>query len=240
MEFQIKFDAAGNPIVPTLVLMHRGGKKIGAIEPYNFKLQNSTVEAPTLSFQVYKMRNGVKDPMWDYITNFRVLWCKEWNRLFEIYVETNEGDDTVKSVSATDLAHAELSQVLLHDIEINTENDILRDDYKAPTILFDNFSEETRKNSLLHRITVDKLPYWNFVHVDASIAKIQRTFTFDGVSVMDAFKTIGEEIGAYFDVSAYLDDDGNIQRDISVYDTYYVCENCGHRNKYITDTCEKC
>lgn len=237
MEFKINFDSAGNPIVPTLVLMHRGGKKIGAIEPFEFHLSNSIVEAPTLSFKVFKMKNGQQDPMWNYVTNFRVLWCKEWNCLFEIYVDIDEGDDTIKNVSATQLAHAELSQVKLHGIEINTENDILRPDYNSPTILWDGINTE---NSLMHRIMRDKIPYYRVVHVDSSIAKMQRTYTFDNIAFTDALHEIEEEIGCHFELAAYLDDYGNICREISIYDMRYVCLNCGHRNKYITDTCEKC
>ena len=71
--------------------------------------------------------------VWNRLTDFKLMWCREWNKLFEIYVESNDGDGVSKFVTGTSLGEAELGQILLFDIQINTEDDIARDDYK-PTV----------------------------------------------------------------------------------------------------------
>lgn len=45
--------------------------------------------------------------------------------------------EIVKHLTCTSLGEAELSQINLHGVEINTEADIERYDYVKPTVLFD-------------------------------------------------------------------------------------------------------
>lgn len=171
---------------------------------------------------------------WKQIVDFKLTWVREWDKWFEIYVELDESNDTIKNVSAKSLGEAELSQINLYDIEINTENDILRDNYK-PTVLFD----ETNSNaSLLSRI-MEKAPHYKINHIDASIAHIQRTFTFDGKSIYDAFQEIAEEIDCLFVIDCHSDSEGNIVREINVYDLETYCLECGERGTFNT-VCEKC
>ena len=79
------------------------------------------------------------------------------------------------------------------DFIINTENDIARDDYKI-TVLYD---EKDKEASLLDRL-LEKAPHYSIAHVDSTIKNIQRTYSFDGTSICDAFQEIGEEIGCLF------------------------------------------
>ena len=137
-------------------------------------------------------------------------------------------------MSAKSLGEAELAQINLYNIEINTETDIEREDYK-PTILF---NETDKSASLLSRI-MEKAPHYRIRHVDSSIAKIQRTFTFNNTSIYDAFQEISEEINCIFQIECYLDDSGNIVREINVYDLEAYCYNCGHRGEFI-DECDEC
>lgn len=176
----------------------------------------------------------INSNFWNQLVDFKLMWVKDWNKWFEIYVELDESNDTIKNVSAKSLGEAELSQINLYNIEINTEDDILRDDYE-PTVLFD---ETNPHASLLSRI-MEKAPHYHINHIDSSIAHIQRTFTFDGKSIYDAFQEIAEEIDCLFVIECYSDSEGNIVREINVYDLETYCLECGERGTFNT-ICEKC
>lgn len=89
--------------------------------------------------------------------------------------------NTKKLITAKSLCEAELGQVILHDIEINTEGDIAREEYTEPTI----FYNPSKKNcSLLNRI-FEKVPGYTIAHVDETLLNIQRSFSIDGTSVYD-------------------------------------------------------
>lgn len=239
MAIRIPFDAADNPESPTVVLAKRNGEKLGQIDAKSISISDSFNDAAELSFKVYKEINGVKCALWDEITNFKLVYCLEWNQWFEITVELDESNETVKTVFGTELGYAELGQINLYNIEINTEEDIARDDYKEPTVLF---NETNPKASLLHRI-MEKAPHYTITHVDNSIAKIQRTFSFDDESIMDAFQDIAEEIKCIFIPKAETDGKtGELKRTIEVYDLQNYCPDCGHRWDSVEqdDICPEC
>lgn len=48
--------------------------------------------------------------------------------------------------------------------------------------------------SALDRILKDKASHYTIVHVDSSIANLQRTFSWDGSSIKDAFDDIANEV----------------------------------------------
>lgn len=234
MAVRIKFDNTHNVIQPTFVLANRAGHKFGSIPATNISVSDSFNSCFELEFQVNQSDNGSKYYLWDKLTDFKLVWCKEWNVWFEMYVTIQDDNDTVKNVSCISLGEAELSQINLYNIEINTEDDIARDDY-SPAVLYD--SEDTNA-SLLHRI-MEKAPHYNIKHVDASIANIQRTFTFNNTSLYDAFQEIAEEIDCIFVLDSGTADDGSISRSISVYDLESYCVECGHRDNF-TGKCSKC
>lgn len=176
----------------------------------------------------------IESDFWEQIKDFKLLWVREWDKWFELYVEIDESNDMVKNVSAKSLGEAELSQINLYGVEINTETDISRDDY-VPTVLF-NINKPNA--SLLSRI-MEKAPHYNIKHVDNSIANIQRTFTFDGTTIYDAFQEIAQEIDCLFVINCHSDSDGKIIRDISVYDLESYCLECGERGSFL-QICDKC
>lgn len=235
MAVKIKFNN-GIPEKPTFVLMNRSGNKLGIINTSSEDAKFSFNDADELSFDVYKDLNDnpTINPLWDSIVNFKLIWCKEWNKVYEIYVSLDDGESIVKHITATSLGDAETSQIILHDIEINTESDIDRDDY-TPTVLYDG---ENPDASLLDRIT-DKLPNYSIGHVDTTISGIQRTFQFDNQSIRDAFITIEGEIGCIICIDCYVDNSGNLIREINAYDLLSTCNDCGHRGEF-RDTCPKC
>ena len=235
MAIKIRFDAAGNPEAPTVVLARRNGEKLGQIDAKNISISDSLNDASEMSFKVYKYLDGKECVLWDEIVNFKLVYCVEWNTWFEITVELDESNDIIKTVFATELEHAELGQIMLHNIEINTETDIAREDYKKPTVLFD---ETDPSISLLNRI-MEKAPHYEITHVDSSIASIQRTFTFDNISLYDAFQDIAEEIQCIFILQAQSDGDGELRRTVKVYDLQQYCMNCQHRGDFVGN-CPEC
>lgn len=235
MAIKISFDKSNTPESPTLILANRNGNKLGAIKAHNIILADHLNSASEMQFKTYKYENNIKNHLWDKIVDFKLLWCKEWDNWFEIKIDIDESNETVKTVYCTNLGQAELSQTNLYDIEINTEKDIARDDYINPTILY---NENDASCSLLHRI-LEKAPHYSIKYVDSTIKNIQRTFTFDNCSIEQAFEEISKEINCLFIYNSGTASDGTIERSISVYDLESNCIQCNHRGEF-TVKCPKC
>lgn len=234
MAIKINFDNTNNVIEPTFVLLTRSGRKICKLPADNTVFKDRMNSVSELSFNVNKNLMKKKRKFWNQIVDFKLAWARDWNKLFEIYVEIDEANDIVKHISAKSLGEAELSQINLYDIEINTESDIEREDYE-PTVLF---NEERPNASLLHRI-MEKAPHYTINYVSSSIKNIQRTFTFDSKSIYDSFQDIAKEINCLFVIDCYLDSDGKIVREVNVYDLESYCLNCGKRGEF-THVCPEC
>lgn len=237
MAINIKFDLTGNPEPPTILLANRSGNILGQLnaETESIDMSDRFNDASEFSFTLYKYEDGKITNLWDKVVDFKLVYCKEWDAWFEIRVELDESTETIKTVFCTQLEKSELSQLNLYGIEINTEKDIERDDYKTCILYDDNDADA----SILHRLLRDKAPHYSIIHVDDTIAKIQRSFSFDGTSIDDAFQEIAEEIGCVFIYHSYKDKDGILRRTISVYDLQQNCNDCGHRGEF-TDKCPKC
>lgn len=234
MPIRINFDQSRIPQLPTFVLTNRAGVFKGAIPAFDIVVKPTMSSGVDLVFCVHKELNGKKIDIWDQIEDFKLAYCPEWDAFFEIYVELKDSDSVVKNITAKSLGEAELSQVLLYGIEINTEADILREDY-SPTQIY-NASDSSA--SLLDRI-MEKAPHYKIKHVDASIARLQRTFTFDSKSIYDAFQEISAEINCIFVISCGLAENGGITREISVYDLDSCCLDCRNRGSFL-DVCPEC
>lgn len=237
MAIKIDFDAAHNPQSPTIILAKKNGDKLGRLDAVEIESTDSMNDASEISFKVYKTVDENKNNLWDEIVNFRLIYCLEWNQWFEITVETDEDTKTVKTVTGTNLGRAELSQIMLYNVEINTEDDIAREDYDKdhPTIFY---NPDRPSSSLLHRM-LEKAPHYTIGHVDSTIAKIQRTFSFDDKSICDGFQDVAEEIKCLFVFDVNADKYGNLKRVVSAYDLESNCRKCGYRGEY-TDVCPKC
>lgn len=234
MAVQIRFDNTHNAIIPTFVLGTRSGNKLGAIPACNINMSDTFGSKFELQFEVHKFNNGEKYALWDKLVDFAIVWCKEWDVWFEIEVTTKDSDGVVKQITCTSIGEAELSQVYLYDIEINTEDDIARDDY-APTHLYDASNHEA---SLLHRI-MDKVPHYSIKYVESRLISIQRTFSFDNKSLYDALQEISEEIDCLFVINSGTDSNGKIERSISVYDLESYCTAC-HKRGSFDHVCTEC
>ena len=241
MAINLKFDLMGNPEPPSIVLATRSGNKLGQL---NVKTDSIDVidkfnDASEFSFTLNKYVDGELTPLWDKVVDFKLVYCPQWDLWFEIRVELDEATETVKTVFCTQLGQAELSQIKLYDVHINEEGDpnwdVNSQSYKS-TILYD---ENDASISLLNRLLKDKAPHYSIRYVSPTIARIQRTFSFDDISICDAFQEIAEEIGCLFVYHSNSGEDGKIQRAISVYDLQQKCNACGYRGEF-TDKCPEC
>ena len=228
----------------TIILTNRSYVPYGHIANYkvddiNFKKNMNS--ADEFSFTVYRymtLEDGTEyeEPLWDKISDFKLIYVKETNTYYEIKVSGTDNLATYKTIDATSLCEAELSQYNLYGIEINTEDDIARDDYVQPTLFYRSLEgleigsdayNVAKNSSLLHRILwgSGKAKNYTIKHVDESIANLQRTFSIDGQSIYD-FLT--GDCAEQFNCLFVFD---STDRSISVYDLYSVCMNddCSYR-----------
>lgn len=222
-------DMNNNVVTPTIVLCHRNKHKIGTIYPiFEWSITPDMYNKNECSFKVYKEVNGIETPLWDKIKDLKVIYIPEYNEYFQISIDKTQTDETVKTITGSNLGIAELSQTMLYDIEINTEDDIARDAYKMAYI----YDPADVSNSLLGRV-LSKAPHYKIKHVDASLCKLVRSFSIDDKSIYD-FLTgdLADELNCLVWVDSY-------DRSISIYDLENSCPKCGHRAENET-VCPEC
>ena len=232
---EVGFD--GKPVVPTLVLASRSGRKIGVIQ--NVQSINTThplSDVAELSFDVYKTIDGKEYSDWDKLKDFKLIQIPRTNDWFEAQVSVDEENDIVKHVTCVHANEAELGQLNLYETEINTESDIDRDDYKETYF----YNEEDPTASLLNRILKDKAPHYQIYHVDSTLVHLFRQFSFNGTSIQDALNEIAEECGCIFKYGEWSENDGKYHRTISAYDLEDYCYNCQKRGNYTEHVCTNC
>jgi hypothetical protein len=230
------------PETPNIILQNRRGEKLGVIENATNLVHTVNMNsADEISFKVYKEVEGNVCRLWNDIHDFRLVYIPDYHESFEIEVSLSESTDTVKSVTGTQFQYAELSQVNLYDVQINTEDDIARDDYdeKYPTTFYRD-DKDHKDASLLDRILKDKASHYEIYHVDNSLKNITRTFNFSGKDIISALNEIAEEADCLF-VFGETDTpfDGKLHRTISAYDLEDYCQDCGERGMF-KDKCTKC
>lgn len=234
---KLRMDTSGNVEDISFVLAKKNGDKLGNITNIiDITAKHSMKEASEFTFTAYKQMNNNVIKFWNDIKDFKLVWIPEWDMWYEINVEVNEEDENVKNVSGTSLGEAELSQIMLYGIEINTETDIARDDYKIPTTFYNPNHPEA---SLMDRLLTDKAPHYRVKHIDKSLMNLQRTFTFDDTSIYDALQEVSEELDCLFIFGCGSDENGKPERTISVYDLEANCIDCGNRDTFV-HKCPKC
>lgn len=239
MAITIKFDSANNPLPSRLILATKSGNRIRELPISNVKFRDSFLNGSEFSFNVFKNhcvnKSGeVDESFWRRIVDFKIAYCPEFDMWYEIHLDLEESDETIKSCTAVSLAEAELSQINVYGIEVNTEADIARADYK-PTVLFD---PEDKDRSLVDRLLY-KAPHYSVKHVDYTIANIQRSFSFNDTSILDAYQEIATEYNCLFIVEARKGENSKIERTISVYDLENYCLDCHNRGEF-SGACDKC
>lgn len=222
-------DMNNNVATPTIVLCHRNKHKIGTIYPISeWSITPDMYNKNECSFKVYKEVNGVETPLWDKIKDLKVIYIPEYNEYFQISIDKTQTNETVKTITGSNLGITELSQTILYNIEINTEDDIARDAYKMAYI----YDPEDISSSLLGRV-LSKAPHYKIKHVDASLCKLVRSFSINDKSIYD-FLTgdLADELNCLVWVDSY-------DRSISLYDLENSCPKCGHRAENET-VCSEC
>lgn len=235
----IKTLNVGNLDNYTLILSRPDHTHLGKLDFYEELHVKTNLNAPDeISFTYYlppkedmnsmstEERTHVQ-ALWDELVNFKYVYVRELNSYFEIEVDLNDAQETKREVSGKEAV--ELGNIRLNDLEINSEKDIAREDYKDPTVFY---QPDKISCSLLHRV-LEKAPNWSIGHVDTSLNNIQRTFSESGVSIYDFLTGIvAEEIGCLFDFKT-------AERVIDVYDMNAVCKSCGHRGDF-ENICPEC
>lgn len=247
----IEVDKNGIPIKPQIILTNRAGTKLGTIyHAANVVMAFHMTQPNEISFDVYKEHDGVRCEVWDELKDFRFIYLPYYDQWFEIQVPINEGEGIVKHVSGFSVYESELSQLMLNDIEIDTEDDLTdrakKDEASGKEANIENYGTyfyypQNPSRSLLHRILKDKASHYKIFHIDSSLAKEEREYKWDDTSIMDAFDEIAQELECLFVLGEHDPDDdaGILHRTISVYDLKDVCMDCGHRG--VEDgVCPKC
>ena len=213
----------------TIVLANRNLDKQGKIlNVSDFVYSGKLNEADEISFNVYKFWDNTEEKLWDEIYDLKLVWIPEAKQYFQIKITKSESDYNIKKITGTSLCESELSQTIIRGIEINTKNDIDRDDYTVTKF----YNPDNKNGSLLHRI-LSIAPHYTIKYVDKSLWDIQRSFSIDNKSIYDFFiGECSEQIGCIFQFDS-------VDRSISVYDLYTVCNDCGYRGEYL-DICPEC
>lgn len=228
------------PVAQNIQLANRNGEIYGTLNHVTDVVRSyESVNPDEISFCVHKYvadsdiaeENEVAN-FWDDIKDFKLIYLPEDRRWFEITVSLDDSSsDVVKSITGIHLEEAELSQLMLYEVEINTiDEDMIRDDYQVTTF----YNPDNPKASLLNRILADKAPHYVIHHVDESLYNIQRSFSFDGDSILDALNDIAEEVQCIF-VYGEASYGARLVRSISAYDLLDYCSACGERGEDLSE-----
>ena len=166
MEKNILTNISKNMQDLTFVLANKNYNRLGALSnvDQNTVVYKKTMHGSELSFEVYKTLDDIEERLWDKLVDFKLIWVKEINEYFQITISLDDSSSiTKKSITGTSLCEAELGQTNLYGVEINTEDDIARDDYKVTTF----YNMDDPEASLIHRV-LSKVPNYTIKHVDAS------------------------------------------------------------------------
>lgn len=213
----------------TIILCNRDHTQIGTVQNVDFSsihLKAEMANGNEVSFDVYYELDGEKEPTWEDLVDFKLIYIPELKDYLEITVNDYDSVERKKSIVGVNAGIAELSQTQLYGLEINTDIDIeawtevYHEDYKG-TIFYDN---RDKRRSLLHRV-LEKAPQYSIGYVPASVAAIERTFSVNDKSIWDF---LSKDVAEAFDVIFLID---NEKKKINVYDLMVVCNECSTRQE---------
>ena len=139
---KVLFNSQGIIETPTLLLQHKNFETIGnggVTNVSGLTYKSNFNDANEVSFKIHKFNNEKKHPLWDSMVDFKIIYIPQLHERFEISVTSEEDpNDVSKSITGTSLCEAELSQITLRNVQINTETDMTNPlyDENFPTILY--------------------------------------------------------------------------------------------------------
>ncbi len=205
MPMNISYDNLEQMAPPTLLLCRRDRTVLGALYPVTDLTVTWNLDTcQELSFRVYK--ELLSETLWNGLDQFKLIYIPEFAEYFDLDVAVSETEQSVKTITGKSLCEAELSQIVLYDIEINTESDISREDYTVAPV----YDPEHPADSLLLRI-LNKAPHYSIGEVDAEIAEQVRPFSIHG---KDIYAFLTEELSKELNCLVRFD---SVHRRISLY-----------------------
>lgn len=211
---------------------HRHLGQLTNIDDSSVTVKCNLNSADEISFDVYKEieTNGttIVEANWDKIIPLKYIYCVELDEYFVIDVQLDDKKQTlIKSITGSGAGEMELSNINIYGLEVNSDEDIDRDDYVVTY-----FYNTDANKSLLNR-ALDRAPQWSVGHVDGSLKNLQRTFSVDGT---DIYSFLTGDVAEQFNCMFILD---SVERTINAYDLYTVCKTCGYRGDYDNE-CPEC
>lgn len=172
----------------TYVLCHADKSRIDTLNVVDFNFKFAENQNREISFTIYKSLNEC----YEEVIDFKLIYIPEWDEYFQIGVEEIIDENGVyKNLKGTGLCEAELSQLSLDGIEINTENDIARQNYMITKI----YDPEHPTGSLLHRILKDKAPHYHIAYISPTLKDLVRSFSINSTNINDFLRnTLSEEL----------------------------------------------
>lgn len=248
---------------PNLILQARNFKNIGVINHFTeLDYKNNFNSANEISFTIYKDDNLEH---WDEITNNKLIYVPDYKERFNLSISFTDEQSIFKKVTGTSLCESELSQLLIKNIEINTENDIIREGYSNvwdnydvnfPTVFYrdwehpEKYDWTNRNGQSYNNYTLYQkqmvLFHSSLLHRLLSkaphytIGHIDSTLwniqrTFT-FSDTDLYSALSDTIANEIGCIFKFD---SLTRTINVYDIYSTCNDCEYRGDF-SDTCPEC
>ncbi len=236
IKFKYKLNYDGSVTDPGIYLCNRQLSKKGQLLYEDLLITVNFASANECSFKFCKYINSGINPYWDMLKDTSVILIEGFG-YFEICVPGTETDTIVKNVQGWSLQESELGQCYC-TLEINTENDILREntdggfsgyDENFPTLFYR--TDGHKEASLLHRI-LTYAPHYSIGHVDNSLKSLNYIFSCENTSVLDFLNQISEEIKCIFIYDPY-------SRIINAFDLSEHCSKCGGRHIF-AGRCHDC
>ena len=152
---KVLFSSQGIIETPTLLLQHKNFETIGnggITNVSGLTYKNNFNDANEVSFKIDKFNDEKKHPLWEFITDLKIIYIPQLHERFEITINVNEENpnDLSKSITGTSLCEAELSQIILRNVQINTKTDVVNPlyDENFPTILYRDPEEYDSEENL--------------------------------------------------------------------------------------------
>lgn len=128
---------------PTIILCTKYRHHIGAISNVsNINTIDNMSSAQEISFDVYNNREVDSEgellnfgSIWEQITDGKQIYVPEKSEYYEITVNIDEQNNTVKHVTGTSACEAELDNKLLRNFEVNTTDDIARENINLQSFI---------------------------------------------------------------------------------------------------------